>query len=210
MKRTAVPRLLLLSLLVTGCPRQVPPLALPGGKAAPATPKEPLPQRRDGISLSPEFANVNQSTESIFDSVSKLVDADILHNKLVESALGITLQFDATHSTHAYDFYRYESDKQSLSAGMINRADFRVPRSAKKEGNELLYIDLKSNRYLNDSAVIEYYGQPLQVVASTPQERAVTGIAVTYAYLLGKRRVSFSFSDVPSNVLLSIALERRH
>jgi hypothetical protein len=151
---------------------------------------------------------MTQTVESALGFLAKLVDMDVLHQGFIEVALGIVLHLDTSHSTRAYNFYLYELSKSSTSTKLIKKVDFRVPANQEKAGNEFLYISLESSDWLNASAIIEHYGQPLKVIASTPQENMGTGVAVTYVYLLGKWDVSFSFGSSPQEPLLSIALER--
>ena len=151
---------------------------------------------------------MTQKIESALGFLAKLVDMDVLHQGLIEVTLGIVLHLDTTHSTHAYNFYLFELSKSAVSTNLIKKVDFRVPVNPEKAGNEFLYISLESTNCLNASAIIEYYGQPLKVIASTPQESMGTGVAVTYVYLLGKWDVSFSFGSSPQETLLSIAMER--
>jgi hypothetical protein len=153
---------------------------------------------------------MNQTVESTLGFLSKFLDIDILHQGIIEVALGIVLHLDTAHSTSSYNFYRYQRINPVASTNLIKEVDFRVPLNPDKAGQEFLYILLEPTNGLDASAIIKHYGQPLKIVASTPQQSAGSDIAVTYVYLLGKRDVSFSFNASPQSTLLSIAMEKHN
>ncbi len=151
---------------------------------------------------------MTQTAESILGFLSKLFEADVLRQSLIEATLGIALHLDSTQSNPEFNFYRYKYDKAMQQANLVKEVDFRVPVSPDRSGDEFLYVTLEQNDKLNAPIIAARYGQPQKIDVPTPQESMGTGITVTYVYLIGKREASFSFGPPPNEALLTIALAR--
>lgn len=149
------------------------------------------------------------SAESVFECLDKLVSADSLYQGLVESLLGVSLKFDSSRSTSAYNFYLYERVGSQKNTGFVQQVDFRTPLNPGKGAYPFLYLVMQQSDGLNANAVISQYGEPQDLVVPTPQESSGTGISVTYVYNLKQWEVSFGIGPSPKESVLSIALDRR-
>lgn len=152
---------------------------------------------------------MTQPLESMLGFLAKLVDVDSLQQGLVEMALGVALNLDAGHSTQAFLFYRYHANQAAASVKSIKNVDLRVPTDPARLGQEFLYLELLPTAELTAGMIIGRFGQPQNILPSTPQQQQATGAAVTYVYALGKRQVSFVFNAAAEPALMAIALEKR-
>lgn len=142
------------------------------------------------------------SEETFLDQLQFLVDAHSLEKSLVESTFKVALHLDSNRSTTAYIFYWYEVAESKTTYGAIQKLDFRVPVDSTGSKNPFLYIELQENS-LSVGSVVARYGQPQDLMPSTPQENLGTGIAMTYIYRIKGKKISFGVGEKEKIVAVS-------
>ncbi|MBL8260646.1 MAG: hypothetical protein JNM60_12625 [Candidatus Competibacteraceae bacterium] len=134
---------------------------------------------------------MTESEKSFLDSLKPLMDAHSLGKSSVESTFGVTLHLDNSRSTPAYVFYLYEVSEGDKLFNTVRKIDFRSPANPLEGKHPFLYVELVENFNLNIDTIIAYYGQPQDLIPSTPQESIGTGVTVTYIYQIKDKKISF-------------------